>query len=634
MTDDILKEIKSHIENASELISDAAFEGANIVLYTKDKQFFLDDKGLIRSIVNMIKKRIELRPDPSIVMHPDQAEKIIKEIISEEAGIGQILFEPERSVVIVEVEKPGIAIGKGGDLLYQIKEQTLWVPTIRRTPAIPNPLIDSIRSVLYEHSDQRRDFLHKTGKRIYNGWLRKKKEEWIRISYLGSGRQVGRTCLLLQTPESRILMDCGMDVSSFDDDAYPLLEAPEFKIQDIDAIIVSHAHVDHTALIPYLIKFGYKGPIYCTAPTRDLMALQQLDIVKIQRSEGKEPMFTSEEVKQMVLQTITLNYDEVADITPDVRITLYNSGHILGGAMIHLHVGNGLHNILYTGDLKYARTMVLNPAVTKFPRLETLMIEATYGGKDNVQPPPVEADNLLKNIIHETISRKGKVLMPVLGSGRAQEMIVLLANMIRNGDIPKDIPIYVDGMVWDITAVHTAYPEFLNVQLRKQIFHKDENPFLIENIKRVGSAKERQQIIEGSEPCVILATSGMLVGGASVEYLKGLAEQKKNSLVFSSYLGPGTLGRRIFNGEKEIGFRNGNKQEILMINLEVHKLEITGHADRKELMNFVARLNPKPRKVIVNHGESSRCLDLASSIHKQFRIETVCPRNLDAIRLK
>lgn len=223
--------------------------------------------------------------------------------------------------------------------------------------------------------------------------------------------------------------------------------------------------------------------------------------------------------------------------------------------------------------------------------------------------------------------------MPVLGSGRAQEVMIIVERLMREGRIPQ-APIYLDGMLWDITAIHTAYPEYLNRNIRQQIFHKENNPFLSEVFKRVGSQKERQQIILEEGPCLILATSGMLQGGPSVQYLKSLAEGSKHSLVFSCYQPPGSLGFRIRDGEKEIMMRENGQSQVLKINLEVHRVEITNHSDRRQLMNFIKRCNPQPRKVIVVHGESSRCLDLASSIHKQFKIETIAPKNLEVVRIK
>jgi len=629
MNNIIIKEILSQLPE--EKISDACFEGANIVLYTKDKEFFLDNNGLIRKIVNDIKKRVELRPDPAITLDIEDAEKLIKSVIPEEAGVDKIIFDPQRSRVIIEAEKPGLAIGKQGDILREIRKKTLWVPLIRRKPAIRSQLIENIRAVLYQNSDYRRKFLDKIGHRIYDGWIREKKNEWIRVSYLGGARQVGRSCLFLQTPESRILLDCGVNIAS-DKDAYPYLEAPEFNINDLDAVVLTHSHLDHCGFIPYLYKYGYRGPVYCTAPTRDVSALLLIDYIKIMRSNGKEPIFTIDDIKEMVKHTICLDYNEVSDITPDVRITLYNAGHILGSSMVHMHVGNGLHNIVYTGDMKFGKTRLLDIAVTKFPRVETLMIESTYGGRENILQSRKECENEFADIIKRTIDRKGKILVPVLGSGRAQEVLLIVENMIRNGKIEK-VPVFIDGSVWDITAIHTAYPEFLNSIVRKQIFHKDQNPFLSEIFKRVGSQKERTQVIEETGSCIILATSGMLVGGPSVQYLKQLADNPKNTLLFVCYQGEGSLGRRIQRGEKEMSV-DGSK-EITQIKMEVDTMEgFTGHSGRKELLNFVYRCDPKPKKIIVNHGESSRCLDLASSIHKLNRVETAAPRNLEAIRLK
>lgn len=304
MTTEIIDEIMKHVPENK--ISDVAFEAANIVLYTKDKKYLEDDEGTVRNAVNAIKKRVELRPDPSIHVDTETAEKLIKEILTDECGVDEVLFEPERSIAHIVAENPGVAIANRGALLKEVKRQTWWVPIIKRKPPIKSQLIENIRGVLYEHSDYRRKFLHKTGERIYNGWLRQRKEEWVRVTYLGGGRQVGRSAILLQTPESRVLMDCGIDPAS-DDQAYPYLEAPEFRIEELDAVVVSHAHLDHIGFIPYLYKYGFRGPIYCTEPTRDIMALIQLDVIKIARDKDTEAIYTVEEVKEAVKHCITLD---------------------------------------------------------------------------------------------------------------------------------------------------------------------------------------------------------------------------------------------------------------------------------------------------------------------------------------
>lgn len=625
---DILKEVLKFIPDDT-AISDSVFEGANIVLYTKKKEFFLNNNGLIKEIVDSIKKRVELRPDPSITMDIEKAEDLIRTLIPQDAGLSQILFDSQRSIVVIETEKPGVAIGKNGEILRQIKEKTLWVPEVTRTPSIKSKLTDQIRAVLFENNDYRRKFLHKIGKRIYDGWTKERRSEWVRVTFLGAARHVGRSCMLLQTPESKVLMDCGIDIAS-QDESFPILDVPEFNLNELDAVILTHAHLDHSGLLPYLFKMGYRGPVYCTLPTRDIAALLGLDYISIAQKDARDSIFSSGDVKEMVKHTIILDYGEVTDITPDLRITFYDAGHVLGSAMVHIHIGNGLHNLVYTGDINYEDSNLLHKAVTKFPRLETIIMEATYGGKDDNPPTRKESEEELVKIINETIEKKGKVLIPVLGVGRAQEIMLIVEKYVRNKQLPE-IPVYVQGMVWDVTAIHTAYPDFFNINVKKAIFHKDENPFLNKIFKHVGSQKEMMEVIEGG-PCVILATSGMMTGGASVEYFKALADSDRNTVVLVSYQGPGSLGRRLENGDKDIRM---SENEVVKVKLNVHILRgFSGHSSRDQLMDFVKMLEPRPKKIILIHGESSKCLELASAIHKQFRIETIAPRTLDTIRIR
>ena len=626
---ELLKEVLKYIPDKAEIL-EPGFEGANIVLYTKSKEFLLNNSDIIKNIVDAVKKRIELRPDPSLLMDQEKAEKEIKKLVPEEAGLTNIIFDIPRSKVILEASKPGLAIGKSGEILKEIKKKTFWIPLVRRTPPIKSQITDKIRSVLYENNDYRKKFLNKVGERIYGGWTNEKKDIWIRISILGAGRQVGRSCLLLQTPESRVLLDCGIDVAAQNpDDSYPMLEAPEFDINKLDAIIITHPHTDHCAFVPYLYKMGYRGPVYFTEPGRDIASLMALDYISVGQKENKKIIFGSVDIKEMVKHSITLDYDEVTDITPDIRITFYDAGHTLGSSMVHLNIGNGLHNLLYTGDMNYETSNLLSAAITRFPRLETMIMEATYGGSNENYPTRKEAEELLVKTIKATIERDGKVLMPVLGTGRAQEIMVIIDKMIRNSQLDK-IQVYVQGIVWEITAIHTAYPDFFNSNVRKMVFHKDQNPFLSDIFKRVGSRQEMQEVLEGG-PCIILATSGMMVGGSSVEYFKELADNPRNSLIFSSYLGRGSLGRRISDGEKE--FNIDGKQ--ISVKMEIAAIRgFTGHSTRERLISFVRHLDPKPKKIILVHGDNSNCLDLASNLHKMFRIETNAPKNLEAIRLR
>jgi len=626
----VIKQILEKLPGDAKVASHS-YEGANIVLYTKSKTFFRHGGDTIRHLVNEFKKRIDLRADSSIRMDEEATLQKVKTLIPASADITDVILQPARSLVIIEAKNPGDAIGKSGEILKQVKEETFWTPIVRRDSVIPSKITQNIRKVLYQDSHERRLFLNTVGKRIYETCKHPGDDKWARMSFLGAARQVGRSCFLLQTPESRILIDCGINPAT-DKNQFPVLNAPEFSIQDLDAVIISHAHLDHSGFVPYLFKYGYKGPVYCTAPTRDVMALLQLDYINVSHSKAQKAPYSSDDIKQMVKNTIVLNYGEVTDITPDARVTLYDAGHILGSALVHLHLGEGWHNILYTGDFKCKPTQLLDAAHAKFPRVETLIMESTYGGADSVMPPRSECEREIQSVIVDTLKRKGKVLIPVLGVGRAQEVILIVEELFRKQNLK--VPVYIDGMVWDITAIHNMYPQFLNPDVRKRVFYEKNDPFLSKIFHRVGSAKERQQVLE-SGPCVILATSGMLVGGPSVTYLSELADDPKNSLVFVSYQGEGSLGARIQRGEKRFQLETNAGRKDIELKMNLKTIDgLSGHSDKNELVSYVHQMDPRPRRILVVHGEKSRCLNIASTLHKTFKVETSAPRLLDAERLR
>ena len=613
-------------------VKEANFEGANIVLYTDNENFFREGEGQIKKIVDEIKKRIELRADQKILPSKEATEKKIRQIIPEEAEITEILFDAPRSIVVIEAKKPRLVIGKGGSILEEIRKETLWVPQVQRSPAIKSKITENIREVLYDNNNYRRKFLNEIGEKIYKGWNPDKIEEWVRLSFLGSGRQVGRSCLLLQTPNSNILLDCGIDVASSGNDKFPYFNIPEFDISQLDAIILSHAHLDHSGLLPYLYKMGYRGPVYMTAPTRDIAALLALDFIGVAYKQAATPLFSSADIKEMVKHSICLNYNEVTDVTPDIRITFYNAGHVLGSSQVHINIGNGLHNFVYTGDMKYGKTRLLDPAVNKYTRVESIQVESTYGSKDDILPPRKDTEKKFIDMVRETVEKGGKVLLPELGLGHAQETLLRVEEAIRTGELPK-IPMYIDGMIWDINAIHTAYPDFLSANIRSSIF-QDKNPFVSDIFVRVASPQERKQVIEGG-PCIVIATSGMLVGGASLEYFRYFADNPNNLVILSSYQGPGSLGRKLQDGEKVVQIEGERGMQEIKVNMRVELLTgLTPHSGRNELMAFFNNIYPKPKRILINHGEVSKSLDLASSLYKVHRVETTVPRNLEIVRLR
>ena len=621
-TTDLFERVKSNLPDDAK-ISDIRFEGCEIVLYTKSKDFFTSDSTVIKDLVSSLKKRIILRPDPSICIDAEKAEEIIKKLVPEEAGLKDLEFEPEFGAVTIEAEKPGLVIGKGGENLREIKKQTLWLPIVKRAPVIPSDVVKVLRDLIHRESAFRKDFLDKVGKHIHSGW---KQTEWIRLTALGGFREVGRSALLLQTPESRVLLDCGIKPGT---NEYPYLNIPEAEISKLNAVVLSHSHMDHAGLIPYLYEMGFDGPLYLTAPTRDLMVLMCMDYIELTQREGRTPPYSTKGIKEAVKHAICLDYGEVSDITPDMRLTLLNSGHVLGGSLAHIHIGNGMHNLLYTSDMKFDRTALFEPASNDFQRAETVIIESTYGASDDIMPKRQDAEAQLIEVCKKTVERGGKVLLPSFAVERSQDVMVILN---KSG---FEAPIYLDGMVWDATAIHTAYPEYFNRDLQKMILQEGLNPFTSKNFKRIGSEDERRKILENTEPCVIISTSGMLTAGPAVWWLKNLAEDKKNSLVFIGFQSEGTLGKRIQKGWKEVPMEVNGRNASIPINMEIATVSgLSGHSDFKQLLNYLSRLKQRPERIIVNHGENSKCVEFARTCYKIFRCETMAPKLLETVRLK
>ncbi len=621
---EILDKVKSLLP--SDVISRVELEGSEIIAYTKDREFFKTHEDTVRQVVGQIKKRIEVRPEKNLTMDEEATKEKIKSIVSEDAKIHDIYFEPERSLVIIAAEKPGIVIGRGGEIFRQIRSETMWVPRIERVPAIKSDIVESIRKMIHAEVKFRKEFLNKVGENIFTE--RNTKRDWIRVVGLGGWKEVGRSCTLLETPKSKVILDCGIKAGAQGTEVYPIFATKEAEYNEIDAIICSHAHLDHIGFVPALYEYGYDGPLYVTAPTLDLATLLWLDYIDVMQKGMTTPLFTAKGVKEAVKHAITLEFGEVSDVAPDIRLTFQPSGHILGSAFPHLHIGEGMHNIVYALDQKFGRSTLLDQAYSDFQRVETLIIESTYGGSGDLQPPRMEAENELVQVVNKTMQRNGIVLIPSFSVERAQDVMTIL---VESG---FEHTIYLDGMVWDANGIFTAYPEYMSRSIQKEIF-QGRDPFVSPMIKRIGSRQDREKVWD-NKPCVIISTSGMLMGGPAMEHLKQLAEDPNNLLVFVGYQAEGTLGRRIQKGNiRELPIVHDGKTISIPLNMEVYTADgLSGHSDRNQLLSFINRLGGRPDRVICVHGDPVKTDDLARSINRIFRIETYAPKNLEAIRLK
>ncbi len=626
---DIREAVLAALPRSAEVTS-VEFEGPEIAIYSKAPKILLDDGDRIKALARKMRKRIVVRSAPEVRRPHDEVAETVRRLVPAEAEITSIDFDDSRGEVIIEAQKPGLVIGRSGATLREITRQTLWRATVMRTPPIESKLIKQIRYIIQSEAARRNKTFRSIGRRIHRPMILN--NGWIRLTALGGFREVGRQCMLLQTSETSVLIDCGVNVGT-PSRAFPRLDLPEFSIESLDAVIVSHAHLDHSGMVPFLFKYGYKGPVYMTAPTLNLSTLLQLDYLDVAEREGKLRPYRDKDVKEAILHTIPLNYGEVTDIAPDVRLTLHNAGHILGSAIVHLHIGDGQYNLAYTGDFKFGRTRLLEPATFTFPRLETLIIESTYGLPTDKMPPRQEVERKFASIVKRTLEKGGKVLIPVLAVGRAQELMIVIEDLVSKKRMPR-VPVYIEGMIAQATAIHTTHPESLSKKIREMIFHQGVNPFLSDIFVQVDSPEQREEIVNG-EPCIIMATSGMLAGGPSVEYFKLMATDEKNTLIFVSYQGEGTLGRRIQKGWKEVQMRNREGQTIVIrVNMQVETVEgFSGHSDRKQILNFVKRVSPVPERILTCHGEATKCMNLASTIHKAMNVDTKALMVTESIKL-
>jgi KH/beta-lactamase-domain protein len=628
---EISQYILEHVPKQAE-VARIEYEGPMLAVYAKNPEILVEQSNVIADIVNVLRKRIVVRSDPSVRLPEKEAEKIVKETVLPEAEVTDINFDPSLGEIIIEAKKPGLVIGKNGSVLQEIVRRTRWRPHVLRSPPLRSKIVAHMRHYLHSESKERERILRTVGERIF----RPKTYEVgdLRITALGGVQEVGRSAFLVQTRESSVLLDCGINPgSSRAFELFPRFDSPTFEIDRLDAVIISHAHLDHCGLVPFLYKYGYDGPVYCSAPTSNLMTLLQLDYLDVASKQGIIPPYDQKDVRECVLHTIPLRHGVVTDIAPDIRVTLHDAGHILGSSVTHLHIGEGLHNIVYTGDYKYARTMLLEAAATEFPRVETVITESTYGSPRDIMPSRVEAEERLTSIINETLERKGKVLIPVPAVGRAQEIMLVIDGYMRRG-LMKEAPVFIEGMISEATAIHTAYPEYLGREVRRSILYDGINPFQSDYFTIVEHPSVRQEIIDG-DPCIIMATSGMLEGGPVIEYFKSLAEDERNTIIFVSYQIEGTMGRRVQKGLSEVTMINSDgKMGVAKVRLQVESIEgFSGHSDRRQIINYITHLKPKPERVIVCHGERAKCLDIADFIERRCGIQTLVPAIMETFRL-
>ena len=597
------------------------YEGPRIALYSRNPAYLLRESQLISNMVNTIKKRIVIRSDESIRKSEEDCRATVASDIPREIEYVDSVFDEALGEATVFVKRPWkLAQFSSEAESVDLTEKTGWRVRMRKAPCAL-ATIKEIYSVLGQTAAERTRFLRETGDKIFRAPLAESAE--ATLIALGGYAEVGRSCTLLLTGDSKVIIDCGLSLFSRDS----LMSLPRFdisgiSIDEIDGVVITHAHIDHSGCVPFLFKYGYKGPVYCTEPTLPLMYLLQKSYVDYAADKA---VYSTREIEDMVSRTITLTYGSVTDISPDMKIVLSNSGHIPGSSSVHVHVGNGDHNIVFTGDMKFGRTLSVENAVWSFPRVETLVIESTYGGREEPVVPREQAEAEFASVINTTIEQGGNALIPVPLVGTGQEIVLLLDSLIQSGRVSPLAPIILDHSLRLSASIYEAYPEYLDKELRGRILRSESSQFGFSENFVVSDS-----IAKLDKPSVIIAPSGTLSWGSSVEYLKMICQSVTNRLVFVSYQPQGTPGRVILQGGRKITLA-GSSLDIKCQVSRVAGLDL--HSDRNQLMAYVGRLKPKLRRVLVNHGDRLYAQNLASSISKMLRVPAQHPLVEEAVKL-
>jgi predicted metal-dependent RNase len=447
----------------------------------------------------------------------------------------------------------------------------------------------------------------------------------MRLTFYGGAGEVGRSCVLLEDHDKNLMMDAGIKLGEKTE--YPLIGDMELK--RIHDIAITHAHLDHCGYLPHVHSKNAKPRIWVTKPTRDLMGILLSDYHRIQNDKiarnfaGRdEPanaprretqrLFGIKDVNSVMQDARILEPEEQA-MGSDFRFTLHPSGHILGSSMIRVPDSGG---VIYTGDICMRKTRILD-ACQQGLSARTLIMESTYGKREDVIPSYKESAMKLVATVNKTLNAGGHVIIPSFAVGRGQEILMILDDYMRSGALAQS-RIYIEGMIGKAMRIYRHNAYYANDDIKRRILMSEDDPFKSPSF-HTPKNKDREDVLK--EPCIIVTTSGMLSGGPVLFYLEKLGTDPRNKLVFVGFQAPGTRGAKILEGERKIQI----KDKEIELKLQVEQIKISGHADFNELVQFVKSIKGLKR-VFVVHGEET---DLPEALGKQSDLTSqfvYCPK--------
>ncbi|XP_054250888.1 integrator complex subunit 11 isoform X1 [Indicator indicator] len=437
----------------------------------------------------------------------------------------------------------------------------------------------------------------------------------IKVTPLGAGQDVGRSCILVSIAGKNVMLDCGMHMGYNDDRRFPDFSyiTQNGRLTDfLDCVIISHFHLDHCGALPYFSEMvGYDGPIYMTHPTKAICPILLEDYRKITvDKKGEINFFTSQMIKDCMKKVVAVHLHQTVQVDEELEIKAYYAGHVLGAAMFQIKVG--CESVVYTGDYNMTPDRHLGAAWIDKCRPDLLITESTYATTIRDSKRCRERDFLKK--VHETVERGGKVLIPVFALGRAQELCILLETFWERMNLKA--PIYFStGLTEKANHYYKLFITWTNQKIRKTFVQR--NMFEFKHIKAFDRA-----FADNPGPMVVFATPGMLHAGQSLQIFKKWAGNEKNMVIMPGYCVQGTVGHKILSGQRKLEMEG---RQILEVKMQVEYMSFSAHADAKGIMQLIRQA--EPRNVLLVHGEAKKMEFLKQKIEQEFHVSCYMPAN-------
>jgi len=459
----------------------------------------------------------------------------------------------------------------------------------------------------------------------------------MRITSYGGAEEVTGSKHYLEINGARILLDCGMfqgrRKESTDKNRHL-----GFDVDSLNAVILSHAHIDHSGLLPMLARFGYRGTIFCTPATRDLCSIMLQDSARIQKRDAEwlskkhmtfvPPLYNEDDVREIMKKFVSVPYEVRFPVVPNVFMTFHDAGHVLGSAMVELEYEENetRRRFLYSGDIGRKNMAILEDPWEPGPA-DVVMMESTYGDRDH--DPMGKMEDKLAGYLNETIERGGKIIIPSFALERAQELVYALKRLEMKNAI-HDVPVFVDSpMTVNITEVFRLHTESFDAEFRR-VMTENGDPFQLKNIRYIRALEESMALNRLEGPAIIISAAGMCEHGRILHHLKNHCADPKNTILIIGFQAKNTLGRRIVERSRHIrifGIEHELNAQVRIMN------EFSAHAGRQELINFGTRFKDSAEKLLLVHGEVEAMKSLKGALTDAGLSNILIPREGVAIEV-